>query len=400
MAGGLGIVVTACLCLTRTACSDMLLGKDGWIGQAKDAPAVSPDDDPPDEVLANSASTKIDAAYDVVKAGASSIPAGQVRKILSDESVTNEEFRKASTDASAHLYKEAAEGFSSAAGRLTGMAKQHALWSAVQAYQAAGLADETNAAIDALLTAFPKSYYYAPAQTIRARVLLSKGDLEGAKRAFAAIAAEKGMNLRDAYRAEYMRIFLTEEAQRQWDAARGDYQKLIDTISRGDQALGAVAGQLATVGLGNTLVQGKKPADALALYTRATESHDPDVLAAAYAGLGDVAFGEAKALRDEKKLAEAKAKLEEASLHYLRVTVLYRADAQEEAPVLRSLDNQASVFKVLFEMSGQKDLDALDKACNAYYQLYQALDDGTPAKKAAVRTYNELVKTRKELEGK
>jgi hypothetical protein len=397
IAGGMALTLIAGGFAAATCGADMLLGKDGWVGQAKDAPVVSGDDEPPDEVLANSAATKIDATYETVKVGGSTIPAGQVKKIISDESVTNEDFRKANADVQAHLYKEAGEAFSAVAEKMAGMGKQDALWSAVLAYQYAGLPDETNAAIDALLAAFPKSYYYAQAYTIRARVFLAKGDLEGAKKAFSAIAAEKGMNPRDAYRAEYMRIFLTEEAQRQVEAARGNYQKLIDTISRGDSVVGATASQLATVGLANTLLMGKKPAEAAALYNRATESRDPDVLAATYTGLGDIAFGEAKALRDDKKLAEAKAKLEEAALHYLRVTILYRPDAEEIGPILRALDNQANVFKVLFEMSGQKDLEALDKACNSYYQLYQALDDGNPAKKAAVRTYNELVKIRKEL---
>jgi hypothetical protein len=397
IAGGIGFGLIAGGILPPISCADMLLGNNGWVGQAKDAPPVSPDDDPPDEVLAGSSGTRIDASYDVVKVGGQSIPAGQVRKIFSDESVTNEEFRKANSAGEAKLFKEAGDGFSAAAETLTGMGKQDALWNAVRAYQEAGLPDETNGAIDALLAAFPKSFYFAPAQMVRARVMLAKGDLEGAKKAFSAVGAEKGMNPRDSYRAEYMRIFLTEEAQRQAEAARGNYQKLIDTIQRGDPVLGAAASQLATVGLANTLLTAKKPSEALVLYNRATESRDADVLAAAYAGLGDISFGEAKGLRDEKKLPEAKAKLEEAVLHYLRVTVLYRPDAEEAAPILRSLSNQASVFKVLFEMSGQKDLDALDKACNSYYQLYQALDDGNPEKRAAVRTYNELVKIRKEL---
>ena len=112
----------------------------------------------------------------------------------------NADFRKASSDAQAHLYKEAGDAFAAVAEHMTGMGKQDALWNAVRAYQAAGLPDETNSAIDALLTAFPKSFYFAPAQTIRARVFIAKGDLEGAKKAFAAIAAEKGMNPRDAYR--------------------------------------------------------------------------------------------------------------------------------------------------------------------------------------------------------
>jgi tetratricopeptide (TPR) repeat protein len=243
----------------------MLLGKDGWVGQAKDAPVVSGDDDPPDEVLANSAASKVDATYETVKLGGSTIPAAHVKKIVSDESVTNEDFRKANSAVQARLYKEAGDAFSAVAEHLAGMGKQDALWSAVQAYQAAGLPDETNGAIDALMTAFPKTFYFAPAYTIRARVFLAKGDVESAKKAFAAIAAEKGMNPRDAYRAEYMRIFLTEEAQKQVEAARGDYQKLIDTISRGDPAIGGTASQLATVGLANTLLQGKKPAEAAAL---------------------------------------------------------------------------------------------------------------------------------------
>ena len=397
IAGGFGLALVAGgVFAPRNALADMVLGPNGWVGQAKDAPPVSPDDDPPDEVLAASAPNKADAGYDVVKIAGVSIPAGQVRKIRSSDSVTNEDSRKAVGDAAAQLFKDAGDAFAAVGQRLTAMGKQEALWNAVLAYRDAGIPEDTDTAIDALLAAFPKSFYFAPAQAIRARVMLAKGDLDGAKKAFSAVGAEKGMNLRDSYRTEYMRIFLTEEAQKQYDAARGDYQKLVDTIAKGDAAQGTVASQLATVGLANCLAQAKKTAEALALYTQATTSHEPDVLAGAYAGLGDIAFREAAALREDKKLPEAKAKLEEASLHYLRVTLLYRPDAEEAGPILRALDSQAKVFAVLFEMSGQKDLDALDKACASYYQLYQALGDG-PQRKQAVRTYNDLVKTRKEL---
>ena len=97
-----------------------------------------------------------------------------------------------------------------------------------------------------------------------------------------------------------------------------------------------------------------------------------------------MALVDAKALREGGKLKEAKDKLEEAVLHYLRVTVKYRTEVEDEAPVLRALDSEARVFKALFEMSGSKECELANRAYGAYVDLSRMLPDG-PQKKAVVR---------------
>ena len=93
------------------------------------------------------------------------------------------------------------------------------------------------------------------------------------------------------------------------------------------------------------------------------------MLAGAYLGLGNVALSEAKSLKDGDKRAEAKAKLEEAVLHYLRVTTYYKQLVSDSSPVLDAAVNQARVFVALFEMSGNKDCDIAIRAERSWREL-------------------------------
>jgi tetratricopeptide (TPR) repeat protein len=385
MAGGAALVFGVLGAPSISA--DMILTADGkWTPLGEGVPAIAADDEPSDEVLTQSAEAKADATYETVKTNKGfTKPAGLVRRIRSSDRVSNEAFRRALNDASSTFFQEAADGFLAASQDLQGFGKQDALWLRVEAYWSAGAADKVLAACDELFAAFPKTFYFAEAQIRRAKVAVAKGDLDAAQKALDAIKAAPGMNPRDLFRAEYYRVSLLLEAQKKQDAAAADYRKLVEQIDREkDAAQGATTRQQALVGLGNSLLAAKKLAEAKGFYEKATEARDADVLAGAYAGLGDVSVAEAKALREGGNLKEAKQKLEEAVLAYLRVTVKYRTEVEEDGPVLRALDNQARVFVALFDMSGGKDCELANNAYGAYWDLSKMLPDG-PQKKAVVR---------------
>src|SRR5205814_6842867 len=96
-------------------------------------------------------------------------------------------------------------------------------------------------------------------------------------------------------------------------------------------------------------------------------------------------FGEAKALRDGGKLEPAREKLEEAALDYLRVTAFYSTDVEDDTPVLRSLDNQGRVFLSLFEITGAKNTDLLEKASRSYWDIYNNSSADAVAKREAAK---------------
>src|SRR5262245_51782544 len=126
--------------------ADMLLANDGkWYPASE--PPLGPTDEPGDDLLAQSAEHKADATYETVKlAGAKGVtkPAGQVVKILSSAR-TSQEFRQSLNDASSQFWKEAAEGFLTAAEAAQGFGKQEALWSRAQAYWYGQMPAEMNA---------------------------------------------------------------------------------------------------------------------------------------------------------------------------------------------------------------------------------------------------------------
>jgi tetratricopeptide (TPR) repeat protein len=377
--------------------ADMLQTTDGkWFPPTE--PVVEANDEPGDDLLVQSQDHRADATYETVKLVGSkgtSKPAGQVVKVLSSARATVPEFRKARSDAEGSFWPEAAEGFAAAAEVAQGFGKQDALWMRVQALAEGQMVAEMNAAIDDLLTAFPKSYFFGEAHILRARVAVSQGKVADATKFLEAVKAAPGMNLRDAFRAEYMRVYLTLDAQRKVDESLAGYQKLVEWIDKSDATLGETTRLQALVGIGNAHVTKGNVKDATAAFTKATESKNPDVLAGAYTGLGDVAFGEARQLRDAKDLEGAKKKLETAAQHYLRVTQFYRASVTEIDSVLRALGNQAKVFTALFDMA--RDIESGRRAFDSYKALHDALGDG-PARKQVLRDFQDFDKRYKEVQ--
>src|SRR5205085_2200471 len=140
---------------------------------------------------------------------------------------------------------------------------------------------------------------------LRAKLALSKGDVDGATKALQAVISAPGMNARDQYRAEYQRINLTLEARGKTDEAKAAYEKLVDTISKGEKAQGEVSGQQANV---------------------------------------------------------------------------------------------ARVYHAVFDMSHEKskDMESLDRAISAYFQLHEALPQG-PQKKTIAKAWKELSDKKKAL---
>lgn len=370
--------------------ADMAQTANGqWVPVPQGVPAPAGSDEPTDDLLSASSDARLDATYEAVKSNKGfSKPAAEVVRLRASARATNEAFRQALNDASSGFFQEAADGFLAAAGGLQGFDKQEALWLRVQAFAEAQAVDRVGGAIDELLAAFPKSFYFADAHILKAKVAVQKGDVDGAVAALAAVKSAPGMNARDLLRAEYNRINLTLELQRKYDDAAADYRKLVADAEKADPAVGAVTAQQSLVGLGNCLLATKKDQEARTFFDRATGSRDTSVLAGAYAGLGDIGLTEARALRDGGKLKEAKARLEEALLDYLRVTTLYRT-ADDVGPILRSLENQARVFIALFEMSGNKDCELATRAYGSYVELSRLLPDG-PQKRAIVRAALEF----------
>jgi tetratricopeptide (TPR) repeat protein len=367
--------------LAAVARADMVQTIDGAWHPAVPAEArLGPDDPPPDDVLRESAEYKVDATYEMVKTRGFSKPAGQVKRIVATASVTNEKFRAALVAGSSSFFADAADLFAEAAGEEQAFGKQSALHLAMLASANTGDKEKTLAACTALLQAFPKSYYFVDAAILRAKI--ASGDPSTVRKALDEVKAAPGMNARDLFRAEYMRVFLIEESVRDYEKARLSYLQLVSDIEKSAPAEAAVTRQQALVGIGNCLLRTKKAKEAEEYFQKAAkESTNADVLAGAYDGLGSVAFAAAKELQEAKKLPEAKAMLEQAAEHYLRVSLLYRNSVDDDTPVLDALENQAHVFVALFDMSNAKDCDAARRAYAAYFELQGMMPEGIQKKR-------------------
>lgn len=396
---GLALVSCCIAAPAPRAAADMIQTLDGkWFPWPENAPMPTDNDPPSQDALADSDEVKIvDATYEAVKLSKGGTkPAAQVTQLASLDAARDETFKQAMNDASSSLFAEASDGFRAAAGALKDYAKQEALYRAMQAAEGTGDFGRASGAADELLAAFPKTFYFCDAQVLKAKIATAKNDLAGAAAALDAVKNAPGMNPRDSFRAQFTKVSLTLELQRKYEQAAAEYRVLIGSMDREKEAAAvAVTKQRCQVGLGSCLLALKKDKEARPFFLQATESRDPDVLAGAYNGLGDVALVEARALRDAKQLVEAKAKLEnEAILHYLRVSLKYRNEVTDTTPILRAMENQAAVFIALFDMSGGKDCAAADRACRTYAELVRMLPEGSAQRRTIIRAYTDIDKRR------
>jgi tetratricopeptide (TPR) repeat protein len=349
-------------------------------GQWKGLPAgvtLGEKEDPPGEVLRGSTNFKVEATFESVKARGLTSSAGLVKDLWASDQDTVGTLKEGLAQYRGSFYDEAEALFAQAAAEedISPLGKQQALYLRVLALADWGKAQEALAAIDDLLAAFPNTYYFADVQILRAKIALGN-DAEVAK-ALDSIKGARGMNRRDFFRAEYWRIFLTLETPRKYDQARAAYEAMVKETERLDALEVGPIRERARVGIANCLLRGNppQPDPAKAAFERAlAASTDPDVLAAAHAGLGDVAFGTAKRLQDERKMEEAKGALVDSTEHYLRVTLVYRDQVTDMTPVLTSFENQAKAFAALFDQSDGKDCLSAARAYAAYYDLHGLLE--------------------------
>jgi tetratricopeptide (TPR) repeat protein len=359
------------------AAADIVQTADGqWKGVPSDY-KLGPTDAPPPDAIRGSQGFKIDATYESVKGRGLSASAGLVKDLWASDQETIGSFKEGLVQYRSNFLADAAESFAQAAAAedISPLGRQQALYLRALALAEGGQLQPAVAALDDLLGAFPNTYYFADAQLLRAKIAL--GNDAEVKRALDSIKNAKGMNRRDLARAEHLRIFLTLEQTRKYGEALTAYEQLLKDLDRADALEVGAVRELARVGAANALLRGtpSQPDRASQEFRKALAgSSDPDVLAAAHAGLGDVSFAAAKRLQDEKKMEEAKAALVEATEHYLRVTLVYRDQVTDATPVLTSFENQAKAFAALFDQSDGKDCLSAARAYAAYYDLHGMLE--------------------------
>ena len=127
----------------------------------------------------------------------------------------------------------------------------------------------------------------------------------------------------------------------------------------------------------------------------ATDTTDKTVLAGVYYGLGDVAFEEASALQARAKGApelkkQVQGMLDQAALHYLRVLLLYKENA-DQREIFGATQGAARVFSTLFTITGETDCEAAGRAYDYYRQAVELQPQGE-ARRLLVREGKALKK--------
>lgn len=345
---------------------------------------------PSDAMLKRSGKNNLELAYDKVKQGGVSVSAGEVDEVFSTAAYENEFFRNGDLQGQAGAWVEAADSFAQAAENLKGAAREIAMWKRVLVLAETGELDSTMRAIDELLTAFPKSYYYAQARDKRARIMLGKGKASDAKKELDMVIAAPSMNARDYFEAKLAKINFFSLIPAGDDvakiaAARKEYERAAQEIKSRTGAREEAAVQLlkANVGIGRCLVYEGQYDKALNTLHGVVDDkmslQDRSLLARAYAGMGDAVFAQVKAeLKTgnvkKEELPRVQESLTDAALHYLRTSQFYvEAAGDDRFPATAGL---ARVWATQFELGGEQDCALGRRAAKAYYEAHRMLPRG------------------------
>jgi tetratricopeptide (TPR) repeat protein len=381
----LGAAVASALLLVLAApChADIVELKDGtFLPKGVD---MEPGGWPTPAQLKDSGKDNVKLSYDAVTVGRDRVSASQVLRVWSTEAEDNSSYNDGLTYMSSNALEEAAQSFSVALDSLKGeTGREVALYWRLEALRTEGRdAEGILAAADALIAAFPKSFWFGDAHMIRARVFAVQGKLKESKAALAAISAAPGMNPEDYFESKLAEIQWFDLPAAGKDAAKlakveAAYRTIANTAkSRGDDA--RIQYLKALVGAGRCLVfQGKFDAARKELegVTNDNDVKDKRLLGAAYRGLGDAIYGKARAdVADPAKRKEAVADLNTAAMHYLRVTEFYGQDYAADEMV-DCTENLARVFANLFLLGDGTDCALGSRAYESYRKAWKLMGPG------------------------
>lgn len=379
-----------CVATPTLAHADMVLLRDGtWLPQRlskKMGDAKAPND----FMLGQSGKNNLKLEYDKVSVGRESVSAGAVADVFSTAAFENEYYRNGDLQGQAGAWLEAADSFARAAEELKGSAREIALWKRVACLANAGNADATMKATDELLTAFPKAFYTAAARDKRARIFLSQGASAKAKEELNQVIAAAGMNPFHLFEAKLAKIHFFSLVPAGDDVkkialARSMYEQVAQEIKGRTDARDEAAVQLlkAQVGIGRCLVYEGDFDKALrtlkAVVGDKKSIQDKELLARAYAGMGDAVYAQVKqelagGELSKDQLPRILETLTDAALHYLRVSKFYAEYAGDDRfPATAGL---ARVWATQFELGEQQDCDLGKRAAKTYYEAHNMLPRG------------------------
>jgi tetratricopeptide (TPR) repeat protein len=248
----------------------------------------------------------------------------------------------------------------------------------------------TFAAAQELLDAFPKSYYFAPVQILRSRVMLARGDRKGAQERLDSIGTAPGMNARDYFDAKIEKIYLFSfktagRNKAKYAETRGLYDQLVKEIEgrRGGTEEAGIQRLKALVGIGKCLVFEDDFVKARPYFDKVVGDGlsllDKQLLAQAYTGMGDVTYAAVKKELaagnvDKARLPDIQDQLTQAALHYLRVAKFYVENAGDE--LYPATVGVARVWATQFTIGGEKDCDLAQRASKFFFEAHKMLPNG------------------------
>ena len=379
--GALALTLTALACVASVASADIVDLSNGVRLPKKKSIETPWNEYPSDAELRASGRNNLKLAYDECVLGSQRIDAAQIQGVYITTALANVHFVSGVQNGIRGYWEEAAEAFRMAADDLEGAAKQEALYNRMLAVANTNKPAATLKAADELLASDPKTYYFGPAQEMRAKVFATNNQLAHALGALKLVGDAPKMNVRDKYSAAYMNIWLSIFIRAQEPAhfaqAEKAFEDLLNKLSLEQRHQLATAPRLkimmslaASIRSQGRREEAKKMfEEVLAKTDKRTET---SVLVGVYYGLGDVAFEEAAAkqekIQDQPHLKEeVKQNLEVAVLHYLRVLLLYK-DSAGQRELFGASRGAALVFSRLFDLSDEKDCESARRAYAFYVQ--------------------------------
>lgn len=369
--------------------ADVIVLRGGVVLPKKVADEVDPAKGPSDSELEKSGRNNSDIEYDTVKVAGQSADASQVVDVYATDAFSNAHFRDGENQGQSGYWVEAAASFAEAAVALKGTAKQIAMHKRILCLAETKDLDATFNAAKELLEAFPKSYYFAPVQILRARILYTRGDRKSAGEMLDSVTTAPAMNARDYFEAKLTKVYLLEfktagEDKAKYAKTRQSYEGVLREISaRGANDEAGIQRLKANVGIGKCFVFEGNFAKAKPYFENVIKDRasleDKRLLAQAYTGLGDVTYAGVKAELaggkvDESKLPEIQERLTDASLHYLRVAKFYVEYAGDE--LYPATVGVARVWATQFTLGGEKDCDMAQRAVKFFIAAHKMLPRG------------------------